>query len=203
MKKPSDLLRQLSLNTKSCGMAKVFTDPNIRQVRNFQQKIRQERKRNDDEILNVKHLEEFMGDTYIRHHKITPSQQIIVALPENVEEFRHVLRTIDEDHTLELHYDTSFEFSNKYLSTLSYRHPLTERKTAGDHVRSKHPIVPLVSQLHETRSKNDHINFLQESRRILGEENFNRQHKVFITDEEFRDINMWENTNQVNIGDNV
>jgi len=195
-KRPSHILRELMLNTKSEGHAKIISDPKITQVKYFLQKIREERKLRDDEILNVKHLSDFMGETYIRHHRTIPSNQVILALEDGVEEFKHVLRTIDHDQTLELHYDTSFEFSNKYLSTLSYRHPLMERRVPLKNIRSAHPIVPLITQLHETRSKNDHQIFLHQAKALLGDNLFDRQRKVFVTDEEFQEMNAWPNTNQ-------
>jgi len=196
-KRPMRVHKELTMSTHSEGIAKMMSDPNILQVRYYQHTFRENAQLKGDEIQNVRHLAQYMGDDYIRMAMHTPNVQVICANKETIEEFKRVVDIIEPEVTIKHNYDTTFEHSNRYISVLSYRHPLLERKKPEPNVKNKEPIVPLVTFIHETRSLHDHKTFLFHANEMVKTKAVEAHNKVFISDEEFKDILNWKNTTQV------
>jgi hypothetical protein len=89
--------------------------------------------------------------TYNRTTITYPHLTCILVNPKTVEQYQIALIQADEEKVIEEHFDTSFNFSNKYVSTLSYCHPLLENSEASEENCCKKPIIPLITVIHEKK----------------------------------------------------
>nr|XP_047137065.1 uncharacterized protein LOC105850453 isoform X2 [Hydra vulgaris] len=91
-----------------------------------------------------------------------------------------------------LHYDTTFNLGNYYLSCLAYRHVCLETK------RNKYlyssPTVPFAFFIHEKRLAQNHKYFFQTLKENVCGKNFNKSRKLFISDREFNGSHYFDNT---------
>jgi hypothetical protein len=95
-------------------------------------------------------------------------------------------------NVIELHYDTSFNFSNKLLSTLCIRHPGLEviRNINDPTIRNTSPTVPLMNMIH------DHKPTVQHDRAFIALQHAMKEHapnlwqypKIITSDREFKDL---------------
>ena len=131
-------------------------------------------------------LHRYMGD-YNRCSMFIPNKTVVLVNTKTCEQYQQAMKIAGLDHVIETHYDTSFNFSNYYYSSLLYRNPILERKNGSSRNRSNEPIIPLVTIIHEKRSKDDHELFF-----AIGNKTVSRiaplhdiQQKAFISDREF------------------
>ena len=191
------IYQKLKTTHMSKGIAKSKVDASIEQIKYVQKMHRKNEKLPGHDIVNVKFLSDHLDENYIRYTTIVPSVQITVSNPNSIEEFKNVLKTIDPDTPLVMHADTTFEHHNRYITTLSYRHPLMQRVHPDKSTRNPEPIVPLVSLIHETRSDDDIRTFFYNAGKILKSNEIAMQKKVLVTDEEFSGRCEWPNTTQL------
>lgn len=100
--------------------------------------------------------------------------------------------------SLLFHLDTTYKFTNLYLTTLSIRHPLMEVRKPKKNAVDTRPIMPVAFFLHENRELIHHQEFLRWVQETIDKQckdskNFSNARKILTTDREFKDI-PWNNT---------
>jgi hypothetical protein len=155
-------------------------------VKYTQSKIRKELTLGNDEVVNTLRVTRYLGD-YVRTAIYGPHQTVTVANTETLQELDKMIKNMTPGEMIEMHFDTSYNFNNKYMSALSFRHNLLERIDSSEDFRNKSPIIPIVTCLHEKRSDHDIDSFFLTAKEVLKKNvsNFESQNKVLISDREF------------------
>lgn len=187
---PSQLYQNLMNELKTEGLGNLASAPtNVRQVRYIQQKMRQEVEIGVGETANVKRLQQLLGDSYIVQHFGLPSNAYVLANNESTENLKNLMRTTNDDVKLVLHMDQTFNFGKYYLTPLLMRHPQLERIESSDKNINKEPIVPLITLMHQKKSKQDIENYMVSVKQYMEQNcpQFLERDKILVTDREFKE----------------
>lgn len=153
-----------------------------------------------DEVTAILRTSNYFAD-YFKLTSFTPNHEMFLLMNRDaVEEYGKMLRNMPAGVTAMHHVDTSFEFDNRYLSVLSYRHHLLVRQNTISDGEGTEPTIPLFYYLHQRKSREDHEHAFYLARReimkIIPIE-FTNAPKILVTDREFKGDNYLPNTQHV------
>ena len=148
----------------------------------------------------VNHLEEgkkvtlasdFLGP-FVRNSTSHPYYAATLATDDGLTEMRRVINNMPEGKRLVMHYDTTFEFGNFYVSILSFRHPfLRTTTTSHKEDRSDALIVPVFIMIHQKKFAYTHKFLMDSAIHAYDERYTHATHtfanipKVLVSDGEF------------------
>ena len=130
--------------------------------------------------------------------KFNSGQELHVIMnDQTVMEYAKMLEHMPENVKAMHHLDTSFEFDNRYVSVVSYRHHLLYRQNTANNLQTE-PTVPLFYYVHQRKAAEDHDLAFYIARReitkLIGNL-FEEKPKILVTDREFKGNNYLPNTN--------
>lgn len=170
------------------------------QVRHYQRQLDKERQIGGCELINITYLAKIFGQDYVVNHSGHPHKMYFLAHEQSIANMKHLLKTLnDTTLPLLLHFDTTFQFGNYYLSPMVYRHPqLTQTDRKESEVQNPDAIIPLIHVLHENKSHASLENFFFWFKALMKKKcpKFLEQTKVLVSDREFKEEYM-ENTTRI------
>ncbi|XP_072554277.1 uncharacterized protein [Paramormyrops kingsleyae] len=142
------------------------------QVQNTVKRARLDSMLDHHDVCATYILCEYLKD-FVQDMCVYPQVSVVAVLPEMIAEFRHMMANTEHPHVPHvIHYDTTFNLGNFYVSPLLYRHAsFTEC-----------PVIPLAFLLHQNRTEKTHSAFFSELANILPE--LNSHQFVICTDRE-------------------
>ena len=189
-----------NLTTKANPETIAATAPrDSRTVQYYQQQGMQTDKLHANEIAATFITANYMGSFVIDMH-ITPHLVIVCVSDRGADELIFVCQNITIGKRLVLHYDTTFQYGDYFLSVLCYRHPLVERSSSRKTNVNNEAIVPLAIIIHHKKSTFVHADALKTIAARLDGGNSESKHsfsntpKVFVSDREFMGSDMLPNT---------
>lgn len=134
---------------------------------------------------------------YFKLLSLTPKQELIVIMNDNsVHEYGKMLTEMPQDVKAMHLLDTSFEFDNRYVTVVSYRHHLLYRQNTANDLQTE-PTIPLFYYVHQRKAVEDHeLAFFvarREIKKLIGDV-FEEKEKILVTDREFKGDNYLPNT---------
>nr|XP_047139661.1 uncharacterized protein LOC124815262 [Hydra vulgaris] len=189
--KPMDAYRSLLSNDPGGHISTSIISRNPKQVANIMTRNAEKNNfHNKDEVWNS-HLVAYSIHPFVRKIESYPDICIVMCCEKIVTQMEEMLELLPCKE-ITLHYDTTFNLGNYYLSCLAYRHVCLERK------RNKYlyssPTVPFAFFIHEKRLAQNHKYFFQTLKENVCGKNFNKSRKLFISDREFDGSHYFDNT---------
>lgn len=185
--KPTGILHAINRKAGE-GMAGVLTQPRdaaqVKYIRGVQKK---RLALGANELTSVYRVAEAFPN-YIRELSAVPDHHLYVLVnQETLEHYRTVLRNLPEGHITQYQMDTSFNFNNKYLTTLSYICPIFVRPETANN-KATMPTIPLFSFVHQRKTDFDHRKAFFIAKEVITNviPEWETYPKLLVTDREFR-----------------
>ena len=174
---PAKVLNKNKAHSASVPAEGVTNARNYNQVNNLRRAALNEKKLGPDSVMNLAEMAAVIEEgKFCQKLEIHPDLMCLFALPKLLDEFEKILKNIKEP--ILMHYDTTFNIGDFYVSMLVVRHPLLENTS-----NLCTPAIPIAFLFHERKFTKTHKYFfeqLSESVPILK----NTKNAVFITDRE-------------------
>ncbi|XP_065679755.1 uncharacterized protein LOC124806202 [Hydra vulgaris] len=169
--KPMDAYRSLLSNDPGGHISTSIIPRNPKQVANIMTRNAEKNNfHNKDEVWNS-HLVAYSIHPFVRKIESYPDICIVMCCEKIVAQMEEMLELLPCKE-ITLHYDTTFNLGNYYLSCLAYRHVCLETK------RNKYlyslPTVPFAFFIHEKRLAQNHKYFFQTLKENVCGKNFNK-----------------------------
>nr|XP_047145208.1 uncharacterized protein LOC105850804 isoform X2 [Hydra vulgaris] len=186
-----DAYRSLLSNDPGGHISTSIIPRNPKQVANIMTRNAEKNNfHNKDEVWNS-HLVAYSIHPFVRKIESYPDICIVMCCEKIVAQMEEMLELLPCKE-ITLHYDTTFNLGNYYLSCLAYRHVCLETKW-NKYLYSS-PTVPFAFFIHEKRLAQNHKYFFQTIKENVCGKNFNKSRKLFISDREFDCSHYFDNT---------
>jgi hypothetical protein len=128
---------------------------------------------------------------FCRASQNSPYYAALFATDKALDELKKVVANMPEDAILTMHYDTTYEYGNYFISVLSYRHPFLQRTDGKAKYLSDMPIVPVFYCLHEKKFEDTHkwlfnrMEYIFDQRYLHARRKFSEVDKALVSDREY------------------
>ena len=152
----------------------------------------------DNDIMGVIHVAKAFPD-YVKLVNSTPDHNVhILVNPETLTEYRKMLQAMPHEEKAIHQLDTSFNFNEKYVTCLSFRHHLLLQRDTLNTSKTM-PTIPLMTYIHQRKSVDDHDLAFFWGRKAITKfvPEFETKGKILISDREFKRNDYMPNTDHV------
>jgi hypothetical protein len=183
-KTPKGAYQEL-LNEPVAPNVALLTQPRSREhVKAVQEKLMRPYNFLKDDLTSCHRVGEVLK-SYVRLESTKhDNANYVLCHPEILKEYRKALELLPRDEALIHHLDTTFEFNKKYLSVLSFRHPLLVDRAS----QRREPTIPLVTYVHQRKAKFEHDLAFWTARQVISDSvpGWADRKKILVTDREFK-----------------
>ena len=140
---------------------------------------------------------------FCRTSQNAPYYAALFATDKSLDELKKIISNMPDNAQLLLHYDTTYEYGNYFISILSYRHPFLQRTDSKPGYLSDKPIVPIFYCMHEKKFQDIHKWLFNRMEHIFDQRypnirrSFKSVQKTLVTDKEFNGHELLHNCNTV------
>lgn len=136
----------------------VLQPRDTKQIQNVLQRERRKKLKSNDDILGIYQLDDELSG-YISNMRLLPNFMVILCDPLSLDN----LKKANSLSPCTLHYDTTFNLGDFYLSVITYRNQFFTT------TRGSEPVVPVFYMIHDTKTASVHVEFFEHVKKIYNE----------------------------------